>query len=85
MKEKFQMVAIYLMSCMILEENIMRHNGGWFIVITYLPTGQISNHYENKYWNEFHCEEREFADEWDEHTSIGVLNRLNKLNKLNND
>jgi hypothetical protein len=24
--------------------------GGWFIVMAELPTGQISNHYENRYW-----------------------------------
>lgn len=24
--------------------------GGWFIVMAELTTGQISNHYENRYW-----------------------------------
>ena len=24
--------------------------GGWFIVMAELPTGQISYHYENRYW-----------------------------------
>ena len=38
--------------------------GGWFVVQMDLPTGQISNHYEAKYWNEFQCEEREVADAW---------------------
>src|SRR5688572_17729459 len=25
--------------------------GGWFIVVAELPTGQISQHYEEKYWD----------------------------------
>ena len=54
--------------------------GGWFIVMIETPFGQISNHYENKYWNEFHCEEKEFADEWDGHTEKDVIVRLMKCN-----
>ena len=54
--------------------------GGWFIVQMQLPTGQISNHYENKYWCEFDCEERECAEPWDGHTDKDVLKRLNELN-----
>lgn len=27
-----------------------RLGGGWFIVMAELPTGQISNHYESRYW-----------------------------------
>ncbi len=54
--------------------------GGWFIVQIQLPTGQISNHYEDKYWDEFDCEERERADEWDGHTDKDVLDRLTQLN-----
>lgn len=54
--------------------------GGWFIVIINLPTGQISNHYENKYWCEFDCEARECAEPWDGHTDKDVLKRLNELN-----
>lgn len=57
--------------------------GGWFIVIIDLPTGQISNHYETKYWDEFDCEERERADKWDGHSEKDVLNRLAKLNTKN--
>lgn len=55
--------------------------GGWFIVMIDTPFGQISNHYENKYWDEFHCEEKEVADEWDGHTDKEVLNRLYHSNK----
>lgn len=54
--------------------------GGWFIVMMELPTGQISNHYEIKYWNEFNCEERECAEPWDGHTDKDVLARLSSLN-----
>lgn len=55
--------------------------GGWFVVQMQLPTGQISNHYENKYWDEFDCEVRERADEWDGHTDKDVLERLTNLNR----
>ena len=44
------------------------------------PFGQISNHYENEYWDEFHCEEREAADKWDGHNESDVLDRLQKCN-----
>lgn len=57
--------------------------GGWFIVMIETPFGQISNHYENKYWYEFHCEEKEFADEWDGHTEKDVIERLMKCNIQN--
>lgn len=50
--------------------------GGWFVVQITLPTGQISNHYEMRYWNDFHCEERERADEWDGHTPQEALKRM---------
>ena len=56
--------------------------GGWFIVMIETPFGQISNHYEDKYWGEFHCEEKEIADEWDGHTEKDVLERLSKCNEL---
>ena len=55
--------------------------GGWFIVMIDTPFGQISNHYENEYWSEFHCEKKEVADEWDGHTEKDVLNRLHYSNK----
>ena len=34
-------------------------SGGWFIVVAILPTGQISNHYEEKYWDLFNIPETE--------------------------
>ena len=57
--------------------------GGRFIVMIETPFGQISNHYENKYWDEFHWEEKEFADEWDGHTEKDVIARLMKYNLQN--
>lgn len=52
--------------------------GGWFIVMANLPTGQISNHYELKYWDLFKVPEKEFADEWDGHTPQEAAERLYK-------
>lgn len=56
--------------------------GGWFVVQMQLPTGQISNHYEDKHWDEFDCEERECADPWDGHTEKDVLERLRGCRNL---
>lgn len=64
-----------------------RHNdgelcfgGGWFIVVAILPTGQISNHYENFDWNLFNVEETEKAKyEFDGHTPQDVLSRLREI------
>lgn len=50
--------------------------GGWFIVIAELPTGQISNHYELKYWEYFKCEEVDVAPTWDCHTPKDAAYRL---------
>ena len=54
--------------------------GGWFIVMIDTPYGQISNHYEEQYWHEFKCPEKEVADEWDGHTEKDVLKRLQQCN-----
>lgn len=50
----------------------------WFIVMAELPTGQISNHYEMKYWDLFQVPEKERANEWDGHNSKDVEDRLEK-------
>ena len=51
--------------------------GGWFIVMAELPTGQISNHYEMKYWNLFNnVPEKEKSNEWDGHTPQDAYNRM---------
>jgi len=55
--------------------------GGWFIVVANLPTGQISNHYEDKYWDYFQIEEKDNGDEWDGHTPKDVFDRICEFNK----
>ena len=55
--------------------------GGWFVVVAELPTGQVTNHYENKYWDLFKCEEREHADAWDGHSPEEALFRIKEYVK----
>jgi hypothetical protein len=51
--------------------------GGWFIVVALLPTGQISNHYEESDWDLFQIPAVETALlEYDDHDSVDVLERL---------
>lgn len=50
--------------------------GGWFIVMAELPTGQISNHYELKYWDLFEIPEKEVANKWDGHSPQEAAERL---------
>lgn len=52
--------------------------GGWFIVMAELPTGQISNHYELKYWDLFQIPQEETGFEYDGHTAAEALERLRK-------
>ena len=52
--------------------------GGWFIVTAQLPTGQISNHYEDKYWDLFKIPEAPRSPKWDGHTPQQVAERLEK-------
>lgn len=53
--------------------------GGWFIVMAELPTGQISNHYEMKYWDLFKIPEKEKANVWDGHTPQQAAERLKEF------
>jgi hypothetical protein len=54
--------------------------GGWFIVVAMLPTGQISNHYEDDFWDLFKCESVSKAKyEFDGHTPQDVLTRLKNM------
>jgi hypothetical protein len=50
--------------------------GGWFVVTAQLPTGQITNHYEEKDWDLFNISEVEAAPEWDGHSAKDVATRL---------
>lgn len=52
--------------------------GGWFVVSAELPTGQITFHYENKYWDLFKIGEAERAPAWDGHTAQQAMERLEK-------
>jgi hypothetical protein len=52
--------------------------GGWFVVYLDLPTGSISNHYENQYWDLFRIPEGERAPEWDGHTPAEAAERLRR-------
>lgn len=55
-------------------------DGGWFVVVAILPTGQITNHYEMKDWDLFQIPEEPRAKyKFDDHTSKDVLDRLSKL------
>lgn len=67
----------------------MKHNdgelcfgGGWFIVMADLPTGQVSNHYELKYWDLFQVPVQEKSAKWDGHTPQEAAERLCKFIKL---
>lgn len=42
--------------------------GGWFIVMAYLPTGQVSNHYRIEDWNLFDIPER-----WKQMNGMAIL------------
>lgn len=53
--------------------------GGWFIVMATLPTGQVSNHYEAKWWDIFNIPEYPVADKWDGHTPEEAAERLLKF------
>lgn len=56
------------------------YGGGWFVVVAVLPTGQISNHYPAKDWNDFKIEELSQAKyEWDKHEAKDVLERIAAL------
>jgi len=50
--------------------------GGWFVVQAQLDTGQISFHYEERFWDFFDIPEVTDGYEWDGHTTDDVINRL---------
>lgn len=51
--------------------------GGWFIIVAVLPTGQISNHYEERDWDLFDIPSVEIPPvEFDGHTSVDAYKRL---------
>jgi len=52
--------------------------GGWFIVTMQLPQGQVSNHYESKYWDLFRVRYVMRAPQWDGHTPKEAADRLRR-------
>lgn len=52
------------------------NNEDMFVVMAELPTGQISNHYNVKYWNFFNVPIKERANVWDRHTPKDVCERI---------
>lgn len=52
---------------------------GHFIVMAITPYGQISYHFEMRYWEYFHIPEVERVPRWDGHDSDDVADRLMKL------
>lgn len=50
--------------------------GGWFIVGIDTPGGSYTYHYEDKYWDMFHCQELERGKHWDGHTEKDVTRLL---------
>lgn len=55
---------------------------GMFIVGMNTPYGQVSYHYDTKYWELFACKELERAPEFDGHTPTDVTYRLQKVAEL---
>lgn len=54
--------------------------GGWFLVTIKTPDGQYGYHFEEEYWDMFHCKETETGPEWDGYTESDV-DRLLDLEK----
>ena len=50
--------------------------GGWFIVVATLPTGQVSNHYRDEFWDLFSVPEAALPPEYDGHTPAVAAQRL---------
>lgn len=50
--------------------------GGWFIVVATLPTGQVSNHYRDEYWDLFAVPEVDLPPEYDGHSPAIAADRL---------
>ena len=57
--------------------------GEYFVVTAMLPTGQISNHYKLKYWDDFDDIPEEPTVKWpyDGHSSEEALERMEQLLK----
>lgn len=58
------------------EDGELCFGGGWFIVGVDTPEGSYTYHYENKYWDMFHCNALEYGKHWDGHTEEDVTRLL---------
>lgn len=58
------------------EDGGLCFGGGWFIVGVDTPEGSYTYHYENKYWDMFHCNALEYGKHWDGHTEEDVTRLL---------
>lgn len=54
------------------EDGKLCFGGGWFLVTIDTPAGPYGYHYEDKYWDMFHCKELESAKHWDGYTEKDV-------------
>ena len=58
-------------------------DGHWFIVMAYLPTGQVSNHYNVSDLGYFYCVPlHKKADVWDGHTPEDAKERIAKYIRI---
>lgn len=55
--------------------------GGWFIVVTDLPTGQISNHYKEEFWDLFNVPAVDLPPVYDGHSPTVAANRMENFVK----
>lgn len=53
-------------------------NKNYFIVGIETPYGQVTYHYEKKYWNKFHIKAIKKAKEYDGHTPWQAIKRIEK-------
>lgn len=81
MLSKFKVAGIDCIKSKRHYDNQKCFDGNYFIVMINTPWGQISNHYELKYWNLFNCRIARKAWKWDGHTSQEAYERLVKLVK----
>lgn len=56
--------------------------GGWFIVVIELPTGQVSNHYREEFWDLFKIPEVDLPPKYDGHNSAMAADRLRDFLQL---
>lgn len=62
------------------EDGELCFGGGWFLVTIDTPKGAYGYHYEDKYWDMFHCKELEKAEHWDGYTEEDVERLMSLCN-----